>query len=146
VRRARAAAPLALLALLNLPRAALAGSTEPELAIADATASVEDGVVTVRVVANYDHGNAVRLGYPLAVVVTQAAERAQLFLDGRVTVGSGAAPPAARPGAPGVIAVAPTRITAVLPPAFAAAGAATVRLEAEYEGGVLRSNAVEVGW
>lgn len=146
MRRDRTALGAGLVALLCVARAALAGSTEPEMAIADATASVESGVVTVQVVANYDHDNAVRLGYPLAIVVTQGIERAQLFLDGRVTVASGGAAPVPLAGAPGVIAFAPTRISAVLPPGFAPAGAAAVRLEADFDGGTLRSNAVQVVW
>ncbi len=124
----------------------LAGSTEPALAIATVTASTDDGVVTIVVTGNYDHQDVVRLGYPVTIVVTAGTTVARLGLDGSVTVAVGANPPAPVPGAPGVVAIAPERLTAVLPPALAAAGSASVRLEADYSGDVLRSNAVEVSW
>ena len=142
----RRSAAIAAAALILLARGALAGSTEPELAIADVTASVDDGVVTLQVVANYDYDNAMRLGYPVAVVVTQGEKRADLFLDGRVTTPTGGGSGLPAPGAPGVVAIAPTRISAVLPPTLAGAGAATVRLEGTFDGDTLRSNAVEVRW
>lgn len=123
-----------------------AGSTEPSLAIAAVTASTNDGAVTLVVMGNYDHVNVVRLGYPVTIVVTAGTTVARLGLDGSVTVAVGANPPAPVPGAPGVVAIAPERLTAVLPPALVPAGAATVRLEADYDGGLLRSNAAEVTW
>jgi hypothetical protein len=123
-----------------------AGSTEPSLAIATVTASTNDGVVTLVVIGNYDHVNVVRLGYPVTIVVTQGATVARLGLDGSVTVAVGANPPAAVLGAPGVVAIAPECLTAVLPPALVPAGTATVRLEANYDHGLLRSNAAEVTW
>jgi hypothetical protein len=123
-----------------------AGSTEPSLALATVAASTNDGAVTLALTANYDHQNVVRLGYPVTVVVTAGTTVARLGLDGSVTVAVGADPPAPVPGAPGVIAIAPERLTAVLPPALVAAGSASVRLEADYDGELLRSNAVEVAW
>ncbi len=133
-------------ALLCAARPAAAGSTEPELAIADATATADAGVVTLEIRANFEYSEATRLGYPLAVVATQGTSIAQLFLDGRVTLASGGGAPAPLAGAPGVVAITPTQITAVLPPVFTAAGAATVRLEAAFGGSPLRSNSVEVQW
>jgi hypothetical protein len=123
-----------------------AGSTEPSLAIAAVTASINDGAVTLVVTGNYDHVNVVRLGYPVTIVVTQGTTVARLGLDGSVTVAVGANQPAAVPGAPGVVAIAPERLTAVLPPVLVPAGTATVRLEANYDHGLLRSNAAEVTW
>ena len=123
-----------------------AGSTEPALGIATVTASTNDGAVTLVVLGNYDHQDVVRLGYPVTIVVTAGTTVARLGLDGSVTVAVGANPPAPVPGAPGVVAIAPDRLTAVLPPALVAAGGATIRLEADFDGGVLRSNAVAVTW
>jgi hypothetical protein len=137
---------LALLALVLRATAAVAGSTEPSLAIATVTSSVNDGAVTLVVIGNYDHVDVVRLGYPVTIVVTAGSTVARLGLDGSVTVAVGADPPAVVPGAPGVIAIAPDRLTAVVPPALTAAGQAIVRLEAAFDGGLLRSNAVEVTW
>jgi hypothetical protein len=45
-----------------------------------------------------------------------------------------------------VVSISPARITAVLPPGFAATGAARISLEATYDGTTLHSNAVEVQW
>lgn len=131
---------------LVAPAAARAGSTEPALAITTVTSSTNDGTVTLVVVANYDHQDVVRLGYPVTIVVTAGTLVARLGLDGTVTVADGANPPAAVPGAPGVIGIAPDRLTAVLPPALASAGTASVRLEADFDNGVLRSNAAQVTW
>ena len=143
----RAAAVLALLAcVLGWVARSGAGSTEPSLAVASVTASTNDGAVTLVVTANYDHQNVVRLGYPVTIVVTAGTTVARLGLDGSVTVAVGAAPPAPVPGAPGVIAIAPERLTAVVPPALVPAGSASVRLEADYDGELLRSNAAEVAW
>jgi hypothetical protein len=131
--------------LLCTPPLALAGSTEPELAIADVTASVNENVVTLEIRANYDYPQAMRLGYPVVVVATQGNLRTDLFLDGRVTLSSGG-PATPLPNAAGVVAIAPTRITAVLPSDFTAGGSASVRLEATFDGNVLRTNGVEVQW
>jgi len=107
---------------------------------------VHNGVVTLDVLANYDHANALRLGYPVAVVVVQGALRVELFLDGRTTLSVSGGPAAPVAGARGVIAIAATRITAVLPAVFPTTGSATVTLEASFDGTVLRSNAAEVSW
>ena len=139
----------ALLLLATLPAAATrshAGSTEPALAIAAVSASTSDGVVSLVVLGNYDHQDVVRLGYPVTIVVTAGSTVARLGIDGSVTVADGANPPAPVAGAPGVIGIAPDRLTAVLPPTVAPVGTATVRLEASFEGNLLRSNAVGVTW
>ncbi len=145
MRRVRIAA-LVLAGVLAAVGSTRAGSTEPSLAVATVTASTNDGAVTLVVTANYDHQNVVRLGYPVTIVVTAGTTVARLGLDGSVTVAVGADPPAPVPGAPGVIAIAPERLTAVLPPALVPAGGASVRLEADYDGELLRSNAAEVTW
>ena len=137
---------VAALVVLLAGAAAQAGSTEPDLAIADASASLHAGVVTLEVVANYDHSNALRLGYPVALVVLQGARRAELFLDGRTTLSLNAGPPLPVSGARGVISIAPTRIAAVLPAGFDIPGTATVSLEATFDGDTLHSNAVQVAW
>jgi hypothetical protein len=131
---------------LAAPYASRAGSTEPALSIASVVASSNDGVVTLEVRGNYDHQDVVRLGYPVTIVVTAGTAVARLGLDGAVTLAVGADPSAPVPGAPGVVGIAPDHLTAVLPPALAGAGAATVRLEAIFEGTLLRSNVVEVTW
>ena len=138
----------AALAVLVLGAAtpSFAGSTEPALAIATVTASTNDGTVTLVVIGNYDHQNVVRLGYPVTIVVTADSTVARLGLDGSVTVAVGADPPTPVPGAAGVIGIAPDRLTAVLPTALVAAGAASVRLEADYDGTLLFSNAAGVTW
>ena len=123
-----------------------AGSTEPELAIADTSATVDSGVVTLEVFGSFDYADAIRLGYPLAIVVTQNDTVARLSLDGTVTVATGPNPPAPVPSARGVVAIAPQRLSAALPPEFTAGGQAAVRLEATYEGNPLRSNSVPVQW
>ncbi len=134
------------MAVLLAPPAGRAGSTEPALSIASVVASSNDGTVTLVVSGNYDHQDVVRLGYPLTIVVTAGTTVARLGIDGSVTVAVGTDPPAAVSGAPGVVAIAPERLIAVLPPALAAATAASVRLEAEFEGTLLRSNTVQVTW
>jgi hypothetical protein len=88
----------------------------------------------------------VRLGYPVTIVVSTGTTVARLGLDGSVTVALGANPPAPVPGALGVVAIAPERLTAMLPPALVSAGTAMVRLEADYDGQLLRSNTAAVTW
>jgi len=134
------------LAVLLAGTAAQAGSTEPDLAIAGASATVHDGVITLDVVANYDSANALRLGYPIAVVVVQDTRRAELFLDGRTTLSVNNGPAMPVTGARGVISIAPTHLAAVLPQGFAVPGNATVSLEATFDGTTLHSNAVQVSW
>lgn len=140
-------APVVLAAILAVFAAggAHAGSTEPALAIARVTAVVADGTVTLDVAANYDYGDVVRLGYPVTIVVTTTDAVARLALDGSVTLASGGGTPVSVPNAPGVVAIAPDHLTAVLPPALTAAGSAMVRLEATF-GQQLRSNTVEAQW
>lgn len=129
------------------PAGGRAGSTEPELAVTDATTSVEDGVVTVDVLANFEYGNYTRLGYPVEVVISQGPTIARLNLDGTVTVAVGGGAPVSDPSAPGVIAIAPESLTVVLPAVVAAGGSsATLQLEATFDGTTLNSNAVEVTW
>lgn len=130
-----------------------AGSSEPKLAIAEAAASIEADIVTVEIVGNFDFDNAVRLGYPLSVVATQGATTARLLFDGRVGTSDSwtdLSPPSDVPGAPGVLAIGPERLTLVLPPVFAASIPVALRLEALFviEGATtsIRSNAVEVVW
>jgi hypothetical protein len=123
-----------------------AGSTEPELALAEVAATVEDGVVTLEVLGNFDHGNFVRLGYPLELVVAAGGAVARLGLDGGVLVAAGGEPAVPLPDAPGVVAIGRERLSAVLPPVLEPAGTATVRLEADFDGTRLRSNAVTVRW
>jgi len=144
--RTRAFLGMLLLTSLVVAARSEAGSTEPSLAIAAVTASTNDGAVTLVVTGNYDHANVVRLGYPVTIVVSTGTTVARLGLDGSVTVALGANPPAPVPGAPGVVAIAPERLTAMLPPALVSAGTAMVRLEADYDGTLLRSNAAEVTW
>ncbi len=139
-------AALLVAAVLAPAASSRGGSTEPALAIASVTASTNDGTVSLVVVGNYDHQDVVRLGYPVTIVVTADGAVARLGLDGDATVALGVNPPAPVLGAPGVIGIAPDRLTAVLPAALVPAGAATVRLEAELEGKLLRSNAVGVAW
>ncbi len=141
-----AAVALVVAGALVVPRASRAGSTEPALSIASVAASSNDGTVTLAVTGNYDHQDVVRLGYPVTIVAVAGATVARLGLDGTVTVAVGTDPAAPVPGAPGVVEIAPDHLTAVLPPALASAGAATVRLEADFQGTQLRSNAVQVTW
>jgi hypothetical protein len=110
------------------------------------TATAGEGLVTLEIRANFAYSDVTRLGYPLAVVAAQGTSSAQLFLDGRVTLANSGGPATPLDGAPGIVAIAPTRISAVLPPGFTAAGSATVRLEATFDGDTLRSNSVEVRW
>lgn len=156
MRRRRSARRIAaglMIGMLFVASAAHAGSSEPKLAIANASASSDGGVVSVEILGNFDYDNAVRLGYPLSILVTQGATMARLLFDGRVGTGdawTNLSPPADVPGAPGVIAIGPERLTVVLPPSFTAGSPATLRLEALFviEGATtsIRSNAVEVAW
>ena len=88
----------------------------------------------------------VRLGYPLAVVLTQGTTVTRLFLDGTVTTTVGAGAPTTLTGEPGVVAMGPTRITAVLPAGDTAAGNAALRLEATFGDKALHSNTVSLQW
>ena len=134
--------------LLAPPAACLhAGSTEPELAVTDATTSVEDGVITVEVLTNFEYGNYTRLGYPIEVVLTQGTTEARLNLDGTVTVAVGGGAPTPDSGALGVIAIERESLTVVLPGAIATGGtSATLQLEATFDDTTLSSNAVGVAW
>jgi len=138
-----------------------AGSSEPKLAIAEVSAVQDGDIVTLEVVGNFDYGNYVRLGYPVAIVVTEGTTVARLGLDGSIngetagvpwTSSRGDADPTVprSPGGPGVIAIAPDRLTAVFPPELIANGVAVVQLEANFtfEGTtwLLHSNSVEVSW
>lgn len=142
--------------VMVLVRTAGAGSSEPKLAIADASATA-DRVVTLEIIGNFDYSNAVRLGYPVAVVVRQGLLVAWLYLDGSLTMGDpwwmipGATPEGpASPGSAGIIAIEPNRIAAVLPPEFTDGRAANVRLAAHFSfQGTLydvQSNEVDVSW
>ena len=144
--RLRAVIFAAVFAAVLAPTTSRAGSTEPALAITTVSSSTNDGTVTLVVIGNYDHQDVVRLGYPVTIVVTAGTTVARLGLDGTVTVAVGANPPATVPGAPGVVGIAPDRLTAVLPSALVPAGAASIRLEADYDGNLLRSNAAQVTW
>ncbi len=126
---------------------ARAGSTEPDLALTDATTSLEDGVVTLETLANFDYGNYTRLGYPLELVLTQGGTVARLDLAGTVTVTVGGGAPVPQPGASGVIAIERASIIAVIPVAITAGGtSATLHLEATFDETTLNSNAIEVTW
>jgi hypothetical protein len=129
-----------------LAPAAHAGSTEPELAIADARPFVEAGVVTLRVRGNFDYDSVTRIGYPLAIVVEQDDKVAKMFLDGRVRVATAGGPLTDVPDAPGVVAVQTTEISVVLPPQIAVPGQGTTHLEATFDGDVLQSNKVRASW
>jgi hypothetical protein len=135
---------LALAAGLGWAAGAQGGSTEPDLALATVTATVNEGVVTLELGGSFDFRNLARLGYPLTVVLTEGTTSAVLALDGTVTVrtADGELPAAG----PGVIALAPDRMRVVVPSRLAGGGVATVRLEALFQGQRLRSNAVEVRW
>jgi hypothetical protein len=144
--RVRTALAAAFAVVLCTAAPVRAGSTEPELALADVTASVHAGVVTIEATGNFDLGNYLRLGYPVEVVVTQDSTVARLGLDGSVTLAVGGGPASPLPGAPGIIAIAPGTLTGVLPAAFGTTGSAAVRLEATFDGTPLASNTVEVQW
>jgi hypothetical protein len=151
--RPRLAARLLIGLVVLIASVAHAGSSEPKLAIAEATASSDTGVVSVEILGNFDYDNAVRLGYPLSVLVTQGTSMARMLFDGRVGTGDAwtdLSPPAETPGAPGVIAIGPERLTVVLPSSFTPGGTAALRLEALFviDGNTtsIRSNAVEVTW
>lgn len=143
--RLRTGVVAVLLLLSTVPRIAAAGSTEPALAVAAATATVDEGVVTLTVTANFSYGDVVRLGYPLAVVVTDGTTVASLYVDGTATLATGGGAPQPRPDA-GIVAIAPSYLTAVLPAAVTASRSVGVRLEASFGGHALRSNTVPVQW
>jgi hypothetical protein len=142
------ARPLVLAVLLStaLATVASAGSTEPEMAIADVRPFVEAGIVTLRVRGNFDYDSVTRLGYPLAVVVEQDDTVAKMFLDGHVSTATGGGPPTDVPDARGVVSVQPTELSVVLPAQIAVPGQGTTHLEATFDGDVLRSNKVRVSW
>ena len=109
--------------------------------------AIEDGVVTVEILANFDYGNYTRLGYPIELVLTQGTTEARLHLDGTVTVAVGGGAPVPDPSALGVIAIASESLTAVLPTAIATGGtSATLQIEATFDETTLNSNAIEVTW
>jgi hypothetical protein len=140
----RRVALLAAVLVIALPAYARAGSTEPALAIAAAAATLDGTTLTLDVTANYDYGDVVRLGYPLAVVVTAGTTVTRLYADGSATVANGGGPPQPLAGVPGVVGLEPTRIQAALP---APAGTtASLRLEAAFDGKTLQSNAVAITW
>ena len=60
-----------LTALALAAPSANAGSTEPELAIADVSASVHDSVVTLAVRANFSYGDVIRLGRQMTETVAK---------------------------------------------------------------------------
>jgi hypothetical protein len=124
---------------------ARAGSTEPELAVASAAATVEDGVVTLAVAGNFDFANLVRLGYPVAVVLTAGHATARVPVGGTVVV-TGPAGATALPAERGVVVLGSDRLHVVVPAPLVPAGRARVRLEGVFDGQPLVSNTVEATW
>ncbi len=130
---------LALLFGLVLASASLAANTEPTLALMRATAvRGSSGRVTLTLDASFSFADAVQLGLPVEVLVTQGTRTAHCSLSGDVSVAVDAGPPQPAPP-PCVIGVAERTLTLVLPAEFGP-GAATAQLVLTQEGRVIASN------
>jgi hypothetical protein len=120
-----------------------AAFTEPRLALMRATPfRATGGATTLSLEGSFSFADAVQLGMPLTVVVTQGQLSARFDLAGTVSisVGGGAVQPA--PG-PGVIGFTQREITLVLPRGFSP-GAATVQVVADFDGKPIASNQLAV--
>lgn len=138
-RRLRLQTQLAAAAVLLLMSARLeAAFTEPRLALMRVTAyRSTNGTSTLRLEGSFSYADAVQLGLPVNVTVTQGQLTARFDLSGHVFTSTGGAEQSA--AGPGVVSFASREILLVLPPGFAA-GAATAQVVLTYEGQPISSN------
>ena len=116
-----------------------AAYTEPRLALTRVTPyRAAGGSITLKIEGSFSFNDAVQLGLPLSVTVSQGQLTARFDLNGGVFTSTGGA--AEQPAAgPGVVEVAPRALTLVLPPGFAA-GAAIAQVVASYDNKPIASN------
>jgi hypothetical protein len=130
---------LLLATLLFGGREALAAFTEPRLALLRVTAyHAASGAVTLTLEGSFSFADAVQLGLPLNVVVTQGQLSTRFDLAGNVFTKTGAGPeqPAVSPG---LMSFTQRQITVALPTGFSN-GTATAQVIATYEGQPIASN------
>lgn len=116
-----------------------AAFTEPRLAVMRATAyRATSGTSTLQLEGSFSYADAVQLGLPLNVIVTQGTLTVRFDLTGNVFVSTGGGPEQSAPG-PGLLSFTARTIVVVLPASFAP-GAATVQVVANYDGQSIASN------
>ncbi len=120
-----------------------AAYTEPRFALTRVSSFASStGRLTLKVEGSFSFADALQLGMPLSVVVTQGTVSGRFDLLGNAFVSLSGGPEQAAPP-PGVVAVAQREITVVLPSNFTA-GAAQIRVLASYDGKQLASNQLSV--
>ena len=118
---------------------AQAAFTEPRLALTRATPFRSDaGRISLELEGTFSFADAVQLGVPVSIRVTQGQSAVRFELDGGVFTSSGGGPEQPLAG-PGIVAFTARSITVVLPAGFAS-GAATAQMTATYEGKPVASN------
>jgi hypothetical protein len=128
-----------LVVLLLASGAARAADTDPTLALMRASAvRGAGGRATLTLEGSFSFANAVQLGLPLQIVVTQGARSVRYDLDGGVSQSVGGGPSQTVPP-PGLIGMSDRTITLVLPVEFGA-GDATVQVVGAYSDKPIASN------
>lgn len=113
--------------------------TEPRLALVRASAyRSTNGSTTLTLEGSFSFADAVQLGLPLNVVVTQGDRRTRFDLAGSVFTSTNGAPEQPLAGL-GVVSITQRELVLVLPAAFSA-GAATAQVIATYDGKTIASN------
>ena len=113
--------------------------TEPRLALVRASAyRSTSGSTTLTLEGSFSFADAVQLGLPLNVVVTQGERSARFDLAGSVFTRTNGAPEQPVAGL-GVVSITQREIVLVLPATFSA-GAATAQVIATYDGKAIASN------
>jgi hypothetical protein len=121
-----------------------AASTEPRLALMRAIAyRSAGGSITLKLEGSLSFADALQLGLPLNVVITQGTLNARFDLAGNVFTSAAGGPEESAPG-PGVVSIGTREIVLVLPAGFTA-GAATAQLVASYSSQPIASNRLEFG-
>lgn len=127
----------------GLAGGARAAYTEPRFALTRLTSYTSStGRFTVKLEGTFSFADALQLGMPLNVFVTQGSVSARLELNGNVFLSLAGAPEQPTAG-PGVVAVAQRELTVVLPAEFVA-GNAQVRVVASYDNQQIASNQLSV--
>jgi hypothetical protein len=133
------AAALAAMIIGSAIAPAHAAFTEPRLALMRATPfRSASGKTSLKLEGSFSFADAVQLGVPVSILVTQGQTTARFDLNGGVFTSVNGGPEQAA-GGPGVIEFAPRSITVALPQGFGT-GPATAQMIATYEGKPVASN------
>lgn len=132
------AALLAIVVVCSINARTDAAFTEPRLALLRVSAyRSTSGTITLKLEGSFSHADAMQLGLPLNVIVTQGALTARFDLAGNVFTSTGGAEQPA--SGPGVVGFAQREIVLVLPAGFSA-GASTAQIVMTYDNRPISSN------